>query len=148
MITLPPRFFDICKACGIAELHGAPLPEVCPKCGKPWGHGRRLRDGDWQVKLVGRALLRHCRQAAESASGRWWGLDAAGKAFCQRVMDACCADRWHYTKAYGMAVALVNATNNAERARATRSTSAHDRYRKRVVKDLDTFHLTLKSLGI
>jgi hypothetical protein len=147
VITLPPRFFDICRSCGIAELHSAPLPEVCPKCGKPWGHGRRLNNDDWQVRLMSAALERAQYRRPPTPAGQWLGLTDEDLDLCDRVRTAACSDRWHYTCVYRLATDLLNAHLNAERAQKTKSKTAFAAYRKRMLRDLSDFTSCLRSTG-
>lgn len=139
------RLFILCRcSCGHASVHHEPFPDRCG-CGREWLPERRAVDSDWATRLVVRRLVQLRDAAAVTASGRWWGLDAAGVAFCDRVTTAACSDRWVKTPWYGLAVALLNATKSAQRARATRSGTACVRYRQRVTKSLDAFQHKLRA---
>jgi hypothetical protein len=129
-------------ACGNAVVHHEPFALTCG-CGREWLPARRAANADWATQLVVKRLLRLRQGATTSASGKWCGLDAAGMAFCDRVMTASCSDRWVKTVWYALAVDLVNATHNADRAQATKSSVACTRYRQRMVYCLDHFQAKL-----
>jgi hypothetical protein len=143
------RLFILCRCgkCGGSWVRCEPFPVRCD-CGGEWLPERRAGNGDWATLLVVRRLVKLRNGAAISASGSWWGLDADGLAFCERVTTAACSDRWVKTDWYALAVALINATKDAARAHATRSGVAYTRYRKRVLAHLDHFQNALRASGI
>lgn len=151
MITSPPLVvFDVCRRCGNAVVQRQPaIATECRLCGGEWREARRASNADWTTRLIVRRLRRLRDAAAQTASGRWWGLDAAGLAFCERVRVAACGDRWHRcTVIYALATALISATTSAAAARKTRSATAHNTHRHRAVKNLDLFASTCRAAGV
>ena len=146
-MTQPLTILDRC-ACGVVAIHREPCLSNTCTCGRAWLPARRALNSDWTVRLVANRLRRIRDNANATTAGRFDGISEADTLFCERILTAACADRWHTTVLYGTARDLLTASLHAAHGRNTRSATAYERHRRLTIKCLDSMGSRLHAAGI